>query len=108
MQTVYQDKARKGEVSIGVCLQVIRDEVKNSKRVYIAFGYTMLFNDEENVTKIAVNSNKAVELYGEDGYETLEDIARWADICQDFNACVAAGNDKYSGAWNIREELLCR
>ena len=107
MQTIYQDMARKGEINIEKCLQIISDEVsKKSKCGFIAFGNTLLFNDKNGVTQIAVNSNKAVALYSENGYETLEDIARWADICQDFNASVAAGNDKYFTAWNVKGELL--
>lgn len=101
MQNKYRDLASAGVISIGQCLNVIRSGITNSARGYIAFGNTYLYNNPEDVTMIGISNNQAVELYSPDGYETLEDIAHWADIVEDFNACIAAGNDKYLIAWNL-------
>ena len=106
MQTKYKDLAAEGKISIGQCLDVIRKAIANSKRGFIMFGNAFLYNDDEGVTKLCHNfkGNKEVELYSEDGYDTLEDIAHWADIVEDFNACMADGNELYNSLWNINKE----
>lgn len=99
MQTTYQTMAENGEVTIKSCLKVISSEIDKHGGV-IAFGNTQLTN-KNGVPMLAVRNNRFVELYSEDGYETLEDIAHWADVVKDYSACKAAGNNKYSVVWNL-------
>lgn len=106
MQTKYKDLAAAGKISIGQCLEIIRKAITNSKRGFIMFGNTFLYNDDEGVTKLCCHfkGNDEVELYSEDGYTSLEDIANWADIVEDFNACMAAGNELYNSLWNVKKD----
>lgn len=99
MQTTYQTMASKGGITISGCLKVISSEI-DKHGGEIAFGNTQLVN-KNGVPMLAVRDNKFVELYSEDGYETLEDIANWADVVKDYSACKAAGNSKYSVTWNL-------
>lgn len=42
-----------------------------------------------------------VELYSIDGYDTIEDIAHWTDVCIDYRNCLKSGRTTYSGMWNL-------
>ena len=99
MQTKYKTLAENGEVTIKSCLKVITDEISKQGGV-IFFGNARLIV-KDGTPMLSTNNGKFVELYGEDGYETLEDIAHWADIVEDYSACRAAGNDKYLVSWNL-------
>lgn len=99
MQTKYKTLAENGEVTIKSCLKVITDEI-NKHGGEIVLGNTQLIN-KEGVPMLSTNKGKFIELYGEDGYETLEDIAHWADIVEDYSACKAAGNNNYLVSWNL-------
>jgi len=41
-----------------------------------------------------------VELYSDEGYNKIEDIAHWADIALDAVMSKAAGMKEYSSTWN--------
>jgi len=101
MQRKYQDLAEKGEISVGKCLEIIRDEIAKCENGYLRVGNTFLFN-EDNVIMLSIGGGQYVELFSEDGYTTLDDIAHWADIVEDVRNCYAAGNEKYSVVWNVK------
>lgn len=99
MQKKYQTLAENGEATIKSCLKVITDEISKHGGV-IFFGNARLIV-KDGTPMLSTNGGEFVELYGEDGYETLEDIAHWADIVEDYSACKAAGNKLYSVTWNL-------
>jgi hypothetical protein len=100
MQRKYKDLASKGKISIGKCLEIIRNELSTCENGYLRVGNSYLYN-ENNVTLLVTGANKPVELYSKDGYTSLDDIANWADIVEDVKNCYAAGNEKYSMLWNV-------
>ena len=53
-----------------------------------------------NYSNLNDRSNE-VELYSEDGYNTIEDIAHWTDVCIDVKNCLKSGRTTYSGMWNL-------
>ena len=57
-----------------------RTDDKTNKRI-VYFCHSWESYDETNPQLY----NKAIELYSEDGYENLEDIAHWADIATAFS-----------------------
>ena len=58
----------------------IRTDDKTNERI-VYFCHSWESYDETNPQLY----NKAIELYSEDGYEYLEDIAHWADIATAFS-----------------------
>lgn len=61
----------------------------NGERVVYFYGSWQPYNAE-----IKKHFNESVELYGEDGWENLEDIANWADIAKDYRDRFVAERDK--------------
>ena len=48
------------------------------------------------------NHKEEVELYSEDGYTSMKDIAHWADTCIDYKNCMATKKYKgYNSLWNV-------
>lgn len=50
------------------------------------------------------NHKEEIELYSEEGYSTIEDIAHWADTCIDYKNCMATGQyEGYYSLWNVKK-----
>lgn len=86
------------------CLSTIVKTIKENGGE-LEFGNTHL-KVENDVAYIAIDWDKVnldyVPLYSEDGYDTIEDIANWADICEDVVACYKSGKKGYSVMWNVK------
>ena len=85
---------------IADCLKLITERLRNQPNHTLAFGNTILSINEQNKPIIKISTNDWVELYSEDGYTSVHDIAHWADVVEDVLDCYAHGNKEYSVAWN--------
>ena len=104
MQRTYQNNLDK-------VLNSLKEEYKNiviacCKQMpdeTISFGNTRIaLRNEVPYLGIAVHdTNDFIELFGENGYPEIEDMAHWADVCEDFINSRNAGNTSYSVTWNI-------
>lgn len=103
MQTKYKDLAAAGKISIGQCLEVIRNGIDGTPNKMLEVGNSLLFN-KGRVTYFRGQGLENVELYSENAWGSLDAIANWADIVEDCIACKAAGNKLYSVTWNIKKD----
>lgn len=88
-----------GEVFIQSCLADIKKTICQYPNATLSFGNTTLFVKDE-VVYGRVNNNRPFELYSEDGYDTAEDIAHWADVVADVDKCYKSGRNAYTLNWN--------
>ena len=80
--------------------EIIRLACSTQPNSILMLGNAALFmaeNAEEELVPYLLNSGDkkedAVELYSDDGYYKIEDIAHWADIVMDYMASKAAGEE---------------
>lgn len=66
-----------------------RTEVETGERKVYFYGSWQPYNAENEK-----HFNESVELYSEDGWEKLEDVANWADIAKDYRDRFVAERDK--------------
>lgn len=71
------------KLKFGNTILWLRHNSKGEEVVFISTGF-------DNPT-----GHGAVELYSEDGYDTAEDIARWADIVADVDMKYSRGDKEY-------------
>lgn len=84
------------ETLIKECLNTIAEIVRSYGT--LAFGNTELaVIDDEPRIKVG---SRWIALYSEDGYEKADDIANWADVVTDVDACYKSGRTSYSVMWN--------
>lgn len=61
----------------------------NGERVVYFYSSWNPYNEEDEK-----QFNEAIELYSEDGWECLEDIANWADVAKDYRDRFVSERDK--------------
>lgn len=97
MQTIHKDKVKNVLDSLtNELYSAIKSTIDNNGGI-IAFGNVEYFTSKGKVYE-SVNDNEPKELCAE------SDILLWLsnilDTLEDYLACKAAGNDKYSILWN--------
>lgn len=93
---------------IRACLADIKGTICRYPLNRLDFGNTSLklsrnSKGEECVfvgVNVGIKNEGFVELYSEDGYESIEDIAHWADIVADVDKCYKSGRKSYTIDWN--------
>lgn len=103
-KTKYAEIQKGRENFINECLKTICDCVRTQKPSVLVIGNTKIFAIG-NKPYVSTNNEPLIEMYSEDGWSSVDDIANWADICIDAVECYKAGNKGYSVMWNVPKKV---
>lgn len=70
-------------------------------------GYIVPYMYKINYSNLNNKTTDEVELYSNDGYNTMEDIAHITDVCIDVKNCLDSGRVLYDSMWNKEVKNKC-